>query len=74
HYIAFEMASDDEFNEANLRFISNVETNIFDKILDSYGQLQSEKSNSLVEFEAKTDLTDSEEGLYPLTKGQSFTD
>ncbi|CAG8715553.1 27116_t:CDS:2, partial [Dentiscutata erythropus] len=69
----FEMASD-EFNEADLCFISNVKTNIFDEILDSYGQLRSEESNSLVESEAETDLTNSEEGLYPLTKGQSFTD
>ncbi|CAG8713486.1 31971_t:CDS:2, partial [Racocetra persica] len=68
------MASDDEFNEADLCFISNVETNIFDEMLDSYGQLRSEESNSLVESEAETDLTDLEEGLYPLTKGQSFTD
>ncbi|CAG8572587.1 2066_t:CDS:2, partial [Scutellospora calospora] len=66
------MASDDKFDEADLCFISNVETNIFDEILNSYGQLRSEESNSLVESEAKakTDLTDSEEGLYSLTKGQ----
>ncbi|CAG8802163.1 9267_t:CDS:1, partial [Cetraspora pellucida] len=51
----FEMASDDKFNEADLCFISNVETNIFDEILDSYGQLRSEESNSLVESEAETD-------------------
>ncbi|CAG8677949.1 2315_t:CDS:2, partial [Cetraspora pellucida] len=30
-------------------------------------------SNSLVEFKAETDLTDSEKGLYFLTKRQSFT-
>ncbi|CAG8597109.1 5644_t:CDS:2, partial [Dentiscutata erythropus] len=65
--------SEDEFDEADLCFASNNEMNIFDEILDSYGQLCSEESNSLVEAEAEADLTDSEEGLYPLSKGQSFT-
>ncbi|CAG8783014.1 15737_t:CDS:2, partial [Racocetra fulgida] len=52
----------DEFDEADLCFSSNNEMNIFDEILDSYGQLRSEESNSLVEAEAEADLTDSEEG------------
>ncbi|KAF0463802.1 hypothetical protein F8M41_026568 [Gigaspora margarita] len=66
------MGSEDEFNEADQCFTSSIETNIFDDILDSYGHLCTKES--LIESEAKNDLTDSEEGLYLLTKGQSFAD
>ncbi|CAG8685431.1 21682_t:CDS:1, partial [Racocetra persica] len=68
------MGNEDKFNETDLCFTSNIETNIFNDILDSYRQLCFEKSNNLVESETKTDfdLTDSEKGLYFLTKGQSF--
>ncbi|CAG8726991.1 13637_t:CDS:1, partial [Racocetra persica] len=68
----FRMGSKDEFDKMDLCFISSIETNIFDDILDSYKQLCSEKSNSLVESEAETDLSNSEKSLYPLTKEQSF--
>ncbi|CAG8852097.1 38587_t:CDS:1, partial [Gigaspora margarita] len=53
---------------------SSVATNLFDEILNSNSQLQTDKSNSLTDFENKSDLTDSKEGLYPLAKGQSFSD
>ncbi|CAG8717166.1 15447_t:CDS:2, partial [Dentiscutata heterogama] len=66
--------SEDEFDEAELCFSSNIEMSLFDDILNSNGQLCSEESNSLTESEAETDLTDSEEGLYLLNKGQSFGD
>ncbi|KAF0493909.1 hypothetical protein F8M41_021294 [Gigaspora margarita] len=73
-YIAFKIGSKDEFDEADLYFTSSIETNIFDVILNSYGHFHTKKSNSLIESEAETDLTDLEEGLYPLTKEQSFAD
>ncbi|KAF0472751.1 WD40 repeat-like protein [Gigaspora margarita] len=53
---------------------SSVATNLFDEILNSNGQLQTDESNSLTNSENESDLTDSEEGLYPLAKGQSFSD
>ncbi|KAF0333007.1 hypothetical protein F8M41_016501 [Gigaspora margarita] len=64
------MGSEDEFDEADLCFTSSIEMNIFDNILDSYGHLRTEKS--LIESEAESDLTDSEEGFYRLTNGQRF--
>ncbi|CAG8844912.1 10208_t:CDS:1, partial [Gigaspora margarita] len=64
--------SKDEFDEANLYFTSSIEMYIFNSILNSYRNLHTKKSNSLIESEAKTDLTNSEEKLYLLTKGQSF--
>ncbi|KAF0332906.1 hypothetical protein F8M41_020822 [Gigaspora margarita] len=68
------MESEKEFDEADLCFTSNIETNIFDEILNSNEQLRAEESNSLTDSEDEGDLTDSEESLYPLTKGQSFSD
>ncbi|CAG8764508.1 8467_t:CDS:2 [Gigaspora margarita] len=50
------MESKTEFDEVDLCFASNIE------------------SNNLPDSEAEADLTDSEEGLYPLTKEQSFAD
>ncbi|CAG8760959.1 6449_t:CDS:2, partial [Gigaspora rosea] len=44
---------------------SSVATNLFDEILNYNSQLQPDENNN---------LTDSEEGLYPLAKGQSFSD
>ncbi|CAG8589106.1 24880_t:CDS:2 [Dentiscutata erythropus] len=68
------MASKNKFNLANLCFANNVETNMFDKPLNFNGQLQIiEEATELPETETEPDkFTDSEEELYPLTKGQSF--
>ncbi|CAG8855719.1 27209_t:CDS:1, partial [Gigaspora margarita] len=52
--------SEDEFDEADLYFTSSIETNIFDVILNSYGHFCTKKSNSLIESEAETDLTNLE--------------
>ncbi|KAF0433191.1 hypothetical protein F8M41_005128 [Gigaspora margarita] len=68
------MESETEFDEVDLCFASNIGTNLFDEILTSNGQLHSEESDNLPDSEAEADLTNSEEGLYPLTKGQSFAD
>ncbi|CAG8776034.1 39603_t:CDS:2 [Gigaspora margarita] len=48
--------------------------NLFDEILNFNSQLQTNESNSLIDSENKSDLTDSEKGLYSLAKGQSFSD
>ncbi|KAF0492464.1 WD40 repeat-like protein [Gigaspora margarita] len=69
------MESEEEFDDMDLCFTSSsVATNLFDEILNSNGQLQTDESNSLTNSENESDLTDSEEGLYPLAKGQSFSD
>ncbi|KAF0489658.1 WD40 repeat-like protein [Gigaspora margarita] len=63
------MKSEEEFDEMDLCFTSSsVATNLFDS------QLQTDESNSLTNSENESDLTDSEEGLYPLAKRQSFSD
>ncbi|CAG8853701.1 45689_t:CDS:1, partial [Gigaspora margarita] len=51
----------EEFDKANLYFTSNIDVNIF------------EKGGNSMDSEIETDLTNSEKYLYPLTKGQSFT-
>ncbi|RIB02196.1 hypothetical protein C2G38_2228476 [Gigaspora rosea] len=56
----------EEFDETDLCFTSSsVVTNLFDEILNYNGQLQPDENNSLM---------NSEEGLYPLAKWQSFSD
>ncbi|CAG8780649.1 25389_t:CDS:1, partial [Gigaspora margarita] len=57
----FKMENENDFDEAELCFASNIETNIFNDILNSTGQLHYEESNNLTESEFKTDLTNSEE-------------
>ncbi|CAG8777915.1 3883_t:CDS:2 [Cetraspora pellucida] len=64
------MASEDEFDVADLCFASNVETDIFNKFLFNETE---EKANDLTKNESETkEFTDLEKGLYPLTKGQIF--
>ncbi|CAG8849895.1 34919_t:CDS:1, partial [Gigaspora margarita] len=53
---------------------SSIAMNLFDEILNSNSQLQTDESNSLTDSENKSDLTDSEKSLYPLAKEQSFSD
>ncbi|CAG8814164.1 18278_t:CDS:1, partial [Gigaspora margarita] len=65
------MESEEEFDKANLCFTSNVDVNIFEEILNSNRQLRTEEGGNSTDSEVETDLTDSEEYLYPLTKGQS---
>ncbi|CAG8735294.1 3160_t:CDS:10, partial [Gigaspora margarita] len=52
--------SEEEFNEVKLCFTSNIDVNIF------------EEGGNSMDSEVETDLTNSEEYLYPLTKGQRF--
>ncbi|CAG8796300.1 25621_t:CDS:1, partial [Racocetra persica] len=61
-----------KFNEADLYFADNIETNIFKKIPTFNKQLCSKKSINLMNFEAKTNLTDLKENLYSLAKEQNF--
>ncbi|KAF0451183.1 hypothetical protein F8M41_002071 [Gigaspora margarita] len=61
----------------DLCFISSsvvTNLNLFDEILNSNSQLQTDESSSLTDSENESNLTDSEEGLYPLAKEQSFSD
>ncbi|KAF0514429.1 hypothetical protein F8M41_017588 [Gigaspora margarita] len=46
--------------------------NLFDEILNSNSKLQTDESNSLTNSENESDLTDSEESLYFLAKGQAL--
>ncbi|CAG8466689.1 3365_t:CDS:2 [Dentiscutata heterogama] len=62
------MKSEAEFDKADLCFASNIETNIFEKILTSNRQLLLKESVNLMDSEAETDLTDSEKDLYLLVK------
>ncbi|CAG8760909.1 9370_t:CDS:1, partial [Gigaspora rosea] len=56
------MGSVEEFDETDLCFTSSsIVTNLFDKILNSNCQLQTNKSNSLTDSKNKSNLTDSEE-------------
>ncbi|KAF0395037.1 hypothetical protein F8M41_010316 [Gigaspora margarita] len=68
------MANEDEFDFSDLCFASDAEPNTFDETLNGQPQIIDE-TNNLTAPETETDeFTDSEEELYPLTKGQSFID
>ncbi|CAG8768452.1 22606_t:CDS:1, partial [Gigaspora rosea] len=54
------MKSEEEFDKANLYFTSNVDVNIFEKILNSNGQLRTKEGGSSMDSEVETDLTDLE--------------
>ncbi|CAG8826467.1 24229_t:CDS:1, partial [Racocetra persica] len=62
--------SEDEFDIAELCFSSNVETNMFDEILNVNRQLQmAEETIGLPGSKTEIDkFIDLEEELYPLTK------
>ncbi|CAG8592612.1 20331_t:CDS:2 [Dentiscutata erythropus] len=70
------MASEDEFDLADLCFANNVEINMFDELLNFNSQPQIiEEATKLPETKTKPDkFTDSEEKLYFLTKRLSFVD
>ncbi|KAF0473755.1 hypothetical protein F8M41_024845 [Gigaspora margarita] len=70
------MASDNEFNMADLCFANNVEINMFNKTLNFNKQPQmTEETTELPGTKTETDkFTNSEKELYPLTKERSFVD